>query len=138
MASCAAEIDQSMDEHILVSETELRRFCVDVLTEAHTTKDDAQLVADHLVSANLRGVDSHGVIRIPYYVEGIKKGLVNPRAEIRVVRQTPVSALLDGGHQLGIVAANPAMHIAVEKATQSGIGIVPKEKIKETLELAEG
>lgn len=117
-------IDQSVSEHIIIEESELRRFCVDALTEAQLTEGDARLVSDHLISANLRGVDSHGVIRIPYYLEGIRKGLVKARAETRLVRETPVSALLDGGHQLGIVVANQATQIAVGKATQSGVGVV--------------
>jgi LDH2 family malate/lactate/ureidoglycolate dehydrogenase len=119
-----AEIQESMKESVMVGETELRRFCVDALTRVQVTKEDAQAVADHLISANLRGVDSHGVIRIPYYVEGITRGFVNVRGQIRVVKETSVSALLNGGNQLGIVVANRATQIAIEKATQSGIAIV--------------
>lgn len=113
-----------MNESIIVDGAELRRFCMDALTKAEVTEADAQLIADHLVSANLRGVDSHGVIRIPYYVEGLRRGLVNARGQIRIVKETSVSALLDGGNQLGIVAANRATHIAIAKATQAGVGII--------------
>jgi LDH2 family malate/lactate/ureidoglycolate dehydrogenase len=113
-----------MKESVIVGETELRRFCVDALTRAQVTEENAQSVADHLISANLRGVDSHGVIRIPHYIEGIRRGLVKVRSEIRIVRETPISALLEGGYQLGIVVANRATQMAIEKATQSGISVI--------------
>lgn len=85
---------------------------------------DAELVADHLLAANLRGVDSHGVIRIPYYVEGFEKGYVNPRSEIRVLRECLNTAILDGGRALGIVAAARASEMAARKALGSGVALV--------------
>jgi L-2-hydroxycarboxylate dehydrogenase (NAD+) len=112
-----------MTEHV-VTEKDLHSFCADCLGKVQVSRRDSKLIADHLVSANLRGVDSHGVIRIPFYVEGIRKGSVKPRADIRIVKETPISVLLDGGQQSGIVVANHATRLAVKKAAQTGIGVV--------------
>lgn len=103
---------------------ELRRFTVDCFTKAGVPKNEAETVADHLVLANLRGVDSHGVIRIQFYLEGIERGLVKPKTDIRVVRESFSTALIDGGGGLGIPVAVKATELAVEKAKSSGIGVV--------------
>lgn len=85
---------------------------------------DAETVAAHLVQANLRGVDSHGVSRVGIYAKRLELGLVEKEAHTTLVRETPVSALMDGGNGLGIVVASSAMELAIEKANGSGIGAV--------------
>ncbi|MCS7145649.1 MAG: Ldh family oxidoreductase [Nitrososphaerota archaeon] len=97
---------------------------------------DASLVADHLVSANLRGVDSHGVVRIPYYVEGFEKGYLKPRAELKLLREGPTWALLDCGMGLGIVGATRASEIAAEKSLTLGVAVVGAVNIGHTGMLA--
>ena len=109
---------------LIFSREELSRFCVDVFVKVGVPRGDAEVVADHLVTASLRGVDSHGVVRIPFYVEGIKKSLVVARPSIRVLRESPVSALVDGGGGLGVVVAARATSMALEKARRSGVGFV--------------
>ena len=85
---------------------------------------EAATLADHLVLANLRGVDSHGVGRVGIYVDRLQRELVEPRANVCTLHETPVSALLDGGNGPGIVIADRAMRLAIDKARQSGIGMV--------------
>jgi ureidoglycolate dehydrogenase (NAD+) len=85
---------------------------------------EAEEISDHLVLANLRGVDSHGVSRVGIYVERLELGLVSKQTRLEVVRETPVSALLDGGNGPGIVVASRAMELAMEKARENGIGAV--------------
>jgi LDH2 family malate/lactate/ureidoglycolate dehydrogenase len=111
-------------EAIRVRKDDLYNFCVNVFVKAGVPEEEAKIVSEHLVEASLRGVDSHGVIRVPYYIEGIKKGLVNAKSNVSIVKETPVSALLDGGNGLGQVVAKKAMEIAIEKAKTSGVGLV--------------
>lgn len=85
---------------------------------------DARWVATLLVRANLRGHDSHGVIRVPQYVDSIRKGETNPRPAIRVLRDTPTTALVDGDLGLGQVVARRAAEVALEKAARHGLAAV--------------
>ncbi|WP_187438228.1 Ldh family oxidoreductase [Actinomadura decatromicini] len=81
-------------------------------------------VARNLVTADLRGVETHGLIRLRPYVERIEAGGIAADPEIAVVRDHPATALLDGGNGLGAVAASAAMELAMGKAAASGVGLV--------------
>jgi len=85
---------------------------------------DAETVARALVLADLRGMDSHGVLRVGVYVERLKRGLINPAPKVRVLRETPGAALLDGDNGMGPVVATAAMRLALEKARATGTGTV--------------
>lgn len=85
---------------------------------------ESEEIAQHLVLANLRGVDSHGVSRVGIYAKRLELGLVSKETRLQIVRETPVSGLLDGGNGPGIVVASRAMDLAIEKARESGIGEV--------------
>ncbi|HIC93994.1 MAG TPA: Ldh family oxidoreductase [Anaerolineae bacterium] len=102
----------------------LRDFCRRIFERLGVPTEDAMAAADVLVSADLRGVDSHGVARLRRYVNGLRRGAMKPRPEIRVVRETPVAALLDGDAGLGQVVGVRAMGLAIEKALRSGVGLV--------------
>jgi len=107
-----------------VSAEALFTFCVDAFCSVGILKQDAEIVAENLVSANLRGVESHGVIRAPYYVTGIQKGLTNPKPNMRVVRETANTAIIDGDNGLGQIAGMKATELAIKKAKTNGVGIV--------------
>ncbi|MEM4970691.1 MAG: Ldh family oxidoreductase [Sulfolobales archaeon] len=109
---------------VYVGADELYRFALNALTRAGVSGEHASIVADHLVRANLRGVDSHGIIRLPYYVDGILRGEINPRPMIKVVAEGSSYALIDGDHGLGQVVALKATEIAIDKARSSGIAFV--------------
>jgi uncharacterized oxidoreductase len=85
---------------------------------------DARWVATLLVRANLRGHDSHGVIRIPQYVTSVRKGDTNLRPAMRILSETPTTAVLDGDLGLGQVVARRATEIALEKAAREGLAAV--------------
>lgn len=85
---------------------------------------DARKAAEVLLSADLRGVDSHGVARLSGYVRLWKAGRVNPSPQIKVVHETPSTATIDGDAGLGLVIAPKAMELAMEKALQCGSGWV--------------
>ncbi len=104
----------------------------EVLSEAVTTifvgyglpARDAAIVAASLVDADVRGVASHGVQRVPSYVAGVKNGSINPRPRIEVVFDDGPRALIDGDDGMGQVGAQAAMNQAVERAVAHGIGAV--------------
>src|SRR5829696_1465740 len=85
---------------------------------------DAAIVASCLVSADLRGVDTHGIARLPGYLDRVRRGLINPRPVLEPRRVTPVAASLDGQDGFGFVIATRAMDEAVAMAETYGIGIV--------------
>jgi L-2-hydroxycarboxylate dehydrogenase (NAD+) len=88
---------------------------------------DAQVAADALVAADLRGVDTHGVIRFnphAWYVKWLSEGSMTARPNIRVISETPSTALIDGDRGMGMVIGHRAMEMAIAKAKQSGIAMV--------------
>lgn len=85
---------------------------------------DADRIAQCLVMADLRGVASHGVSRAPIYLERIRRGLVERKPKFTIHDASPVAALLDGGNGYGFLAATRAMEIAIDRASQFGIGMV--------------
>ncbi len=89
-----------------------------------TPEDDARWIATLLVRANLRGHDSHGVIRIPQYVGSVRKGETNPRPALKLALDTPTTAVVDGDGGFGQVVARHAALVALEKAGQHGLAAV--------------
>lgn len=87
-------------------------------------QEEAEITADVLAEGDLRGFASHGLLRLPYIIRGIRRGKIIPKAEIKVVKETPAVALIDGGHGLGHYVAVCAMKLAIEKAKKQGIGAV--------------
>jgi L-2-hydroxycarboxylate dehydrogenase (NAD+) len=108
-----------------VNADSLAGFCRGVFGKLGVSKADARIVADVLVAADLRGIPSHGVARLrSFYVRRLQAGVMNPRPDVRVVRETPVTALLDGGGGLGHPTARRAMTLAIQKARRTGVGFV--------------
>jgi len=111
-------------ENFKVSAKQAQDFCVECFEKYGVPRGDAENIADNLVLANLRGVDSHGIIRIPYYIEGISKGFVQRSSDIQVVEESSSITLLDGGNGLGIPVATKATDLAIDKAKSTGVGVV--------------
>ncbi len=86
--------------------------------------EDATLASNVLLSADLRGVDSHGVARLSGYVRLWEKGRLNATPKIKIVHETPSTAVVDGDLGAGLVVAPKAMEIAIEKAKTAGTGWV--------------
>ena len=84
----------------------------------------ARIVAEHLVDADACGVSSHGIIRVPQYVQALEQKRVIPDAKLTVVREHVATAVLDGGHGFGQVMACAAMDVALERAARAGVGAV--------------
>lgn len=109
---------------VTVDPTKLEDLVRGLFSASGVPEDESKEIAHHLVLANLRGVDSHGVGRVAVYVERLELGLVKPVTRVETLRETPVSALLDGGNGSGLVIASRAMRTAIAKAEGTGVGMV--------------
>jgi len=93
-------------------------------TAAGLPADDAQTLASLMVEADLRGSDTHGVIRLPLYVRRIRAGGINAKPNMRVVSDRPSAALIDGDNGMGHLVMRRAAELAIDKAKATGIGWV--------------
>lgn len=103
---------------------ELHDAAVRILMAAGADRPNAARVADGLVSANLSGVDPHGVFHLPGYVVDIRDGFIVPDARPAILSETPATALVTGNWTFGFVAAKFALDTAIRKALGTGIAIV--------------
>jgi LDH2 family malate/lactate/ureidoglycolate dehydrogenase len=110
-----------------VNHEKLARFVSASFEKLGVPKPDADIAANVLVQADLRGVDTHGVIRFQpraWYVKWLKEGSMTAKPNFRIVAEKTSTALLDADHGMGMVAGHRAMEIAIRKAEDSGVGIV--------------
>jgi len=105
---------------VLIDATALTAFCTALFVDAGMAPTEARLCADQLVTADLRGVESHGTVRMAIYLERLRRGIIVPRAAMTVVRQTRSTAVFDGGNGMGQVVGQAAMELTVEKARTHG------------------
>ena len=103
---------------------QLWKFAFDTFIKINCPDKEARLASDVLLSADLRGIDSHGLARLSGYVRLWEAKRVNSNPQIKVVHETPSTAVVDGDRGLGLVVAPRAMEIAIEKAKQVGTGWV--------------
>jgi LDH2 family malate/lactate/ureidoglycolate dehydrogenase len=101
---------------------QLRAFTREVFIRVGVPAEDAETEAEVILWANLRGVDSHGVLRIPWYVELIDKGEMKVRPSIQILKETPATLVIDADHALGPVVTTWAMRRVMAKASDVGIG----------------
>jgi L-2-hydroxycarboxylate dehydrogenase (NAD+) len=101
---------------------DLLDFCVRVFCTLGVAPEEALVTADNLVSANLRGIDSHGVARLIRYVKGLQDGVMVARPEEKVVVETPTTITIDAGAGLGQPVSHRAMTKAIDKAREVGCG----------------
>ena len=102
----------------------LREFSARAFLHFGVPDADARLAAEILSSADLRGIDSHGVARLHTYFDMLSLGRINPKPKIRVVRESPSTATVDGDNGLGLVVGPKANEIAMAKAAEAGTGWV--------------
>jgi L-2-hydroxycarboxylate dehydrogenase (NAD+) len=102
----------------------LADFAKKIFLQIGCNEADAQVAAKVLLSADLRGIDSHGVARLSGYVRLWEKGRINSKPNLRIVHETPSTAVVDGDGGLGLVVAPFAMKVAIEKAKTAGTGWV--------------
>ena len=112
-----AEHDMTVDDRKLCS------FIQALLTAAGVCRENAEIVADSLTKAELFGFQSHGVMRIPHYIKRIKAGSLNTHPQIKVVKRSGNTAIVDGDHGMGHAVASFAMQEAL-KLAENGAGFV--------------
>lgn len=113
-----------VSREVIVQADALKGFCQRVFEKMGVSPKDAEVTADVLVEADLRGIDSHGVARLRRYVRGLQEGQMMPRPVVTVIHETSTTALIDGGGGLGPPIGLRGMQMAIEKAEQAGAGFV--------------
>ena len=101
---------------------QLKTFTQHIFQSIGFSEADAQLAAKTLISADLRGVDSHGIARLAGYVRLFDHGRLNPKPNIRIVHETPSTGVVDGDAGVGLVVGPKTMEIVIEKAKNVGSG----------------
>jgi LDH2 family malate/lactate/ureidoglycolate dehydrogenase len=108
----------------LTDPVKLRVFTEDIFRAIGCSNKHAEMATDVLLLADLRGIDSHGVARLSGYVRLWEAGRVNPKPNMKIVRETPSTATLDGDGGLGLITAQKGMEIALDKSEKAGSGWV--------------
>jgi len=109
---------------IYIDVEKLESLMRDVFTELGVPKEDAKIIAKVLISADVRGIDTHGIQRCKMYFDRIKAGIYEVKTKIDVINDGPTTALWDGNCGMGHVIAYKAMRAAIEKAKKYGLGSV--------------
>lgn len=112
------------EAEIRVPEAALRTVVIETFRRVGMGEADAALLGGSLVDADLGGVHSHGVLRVPEYVGKLTHGGVDPQGRPRVVRDMGACLVVDGGNSMGQIGATFAMERAIERATTTGIAAV--------------
>lgn len=94
-----------------------------IFERAGLAEEHARTQAEILIWANLRGIDSHGVLRIPRYLEWLREGRMNPTPKIKVTSETAATVIVEGDRAPGVLSMTFAMNRAIEKARAAGIGL---------------
>jgi len=114
----------SSNDIVYIDVDTLKEFIKDIFINLEVPEGHAEIIADVLISSDLRGIDSHGIQRCKMYYDRIKKGIYNPKTSIKIIRDDKTTAVLDGGCGMGHVIAYLAMRLAIDKAKKYGLGAV--------------
>ena len=101
---------------------DLEKYSEEILLKGGFDPEEADFMSKELVMANLAGYDSHGVIRIPQYLDQMKMGKIVPGAKIEIVKETPTTAIVDGHLKFGQMVGFAMADIVMEKAKKNGVG----------------
>ena len=101
----------------------LNDFSVGLLSRVGLSRENAQIVADSLIFADLRNVSSHGIVRLPTYIERIESGIANVQPDMKFISEKGATCLLDAGNGLGQLAGHMAMQKAIHLAKEFGISM---------------
>jgi LDH2 family malate/lactate/ureidoglycolate dehydrogenase len=114
-----------MEKELRFNKEDLMDFVVRYMSKLGVPAEDAKIVGDVLISADVRGVESHGLLRLgSYYGNRISKNYIDPNTPFKIITETPTTALIDGGNGCGQVVSYKAMQMAIEKAKKSGLAAI--------------
>ena len=115
----------NMSEEIICIDAEiLENFMGDVFKGLGVPEEDANIIAEVLITSDLRGIDSHGIQRCKMYYDRIKAGIYETNTKIDIIKEGPTTALLDGNCGMGHVIAYKSMKMAIKKAKKYGLGAI--------------
>jgi len=118
-------LNNNSKDIIWVDFDSLENFMVDVFRGIEVPEEDARICAEVLITADKRGIDSHGIGRLkPIYYDRIKAGIQSPKTDMEIVKDGPTTAVIDGHNGMGQVIAKKSMALAIEKAKKMGLGMV--------------
>lgn len=109
---------------ITVPVKKLKDSINEILIKAKVRNDVAMYVTEGLIQTSVRGVDSHGIRLLPHYLEGVKKGRINPNPNYKFIRTSFSTGTLDADHTFGHAAGMEAVKKAIELANEAGTGYV--------------
>jgi len=113
-----------MTETTYIPVNVIEDFMMAVFQGLGVPQDDARICTDVLIAADLRGIESHGVGRLKYYYDRIRRGQHQAKTQIEIVKETETTALVDGHQGMGHVIAYRSMRMAIDKAREYGLGAV--------------
>ena len=99
----------------------LASLVADIFCRTGTNREGGELLAEHLVRADLRGIHSHGVMRVPGYAERLSSGTIDPKGEPSIVRDHAGALVIDAGNSMGQIGGSFAMHHAIERARTTAV-----------------
>lgn len=111
-------------EFTRVAQEQLRTLVIQVMQKLGETEENTHIIADVLIAADLRGIDSHGVARLGMYEGFIRSGVIHTNVEPKLLTETPTTALIDAGGGMGQPVSYRAMNMAIDKAKTYGMGFV--------------
>jgi uncharacterized oxidoreductase len=109
---------------MLIDHQELRTIAGRIFEAGRSTPEEARIVADHLVEANLRGHDSHGIGMIPRYIYNLHRGTVSPNEKGHIASESGALVVYDGARGYGQVVAREATLVAIERARAGGVAVM--------------
>ncbi|MGE4284798.1 MAG: Ldh family oxidoreductase, partial [Clostridia bacterium] len=107
--------------NIIVNPQKAREFCIEAFKALGVPVEDGTIVADNLIEGELRGLGSHGLSRMKFYINKLAAGGFNPKPNIKIVQDRPSMLVMDSDNSLGAVAGTKAMSMCIEKAKKTGI-----------------
>jgi L-2-hydroxycarboxylate dehydrogenase (NAD+) len=99
-------------------------FIIDILTHLDVPAEEASIIAEVTLDADLKGFTSHGIGRFPQYIKGMEVGTIKAQTEVTVEKESAATALVNGNHGFGHVVTYKSMEMAIKKAKEAGIGMV--------------
>lgn len=108
----------------LIKINKLRKFCKNVFIKSGLSDKDAIIATDVILFANIRGIDSHGIVRLPTYINRLKAGGINSKPNIKSVKARGSIVIVDGDNGMGQVIGNYGVSVAIKKAKKYGISFV--------------
>src|SRR5262249_37696336 len=119
-----AALPPSNEQRMRFAHERLKRLTRAIFAAVGSSDHEAERIGHYLVEANLAGHDSHGVIRVPYYIEWVKVGKVLPNQHLKIVFENEVIAVTDGQYGFGQVLGEDAMRLGIAKVKKHGVAVI--------------